>query len=105
MATTPTPTPPEAPQPANVNDVGVFVSLIPVGYREPAHDEVRRIQDYARQLTQGTDVSLLRNLLMIKLLAPQESADLIIYSVPMAAEFIGRLRTTLAMRYYTMGEK
>src|SRR3990167_2900382 len=103
MATTtsvPTPAPPpESPV------VGTFVSCASAGYLEPAEDVVRRLNDYLKTLSKGTSPTFLKALLTIKLLAPEESEDLVICNVPMAVDFISMLRDKLVMHYYHVGQK
>jgi len=100
--------PQQAPTPApilepNTNDVGLFVSTTPIGYLEPNAEVAKRILSHVQALTKEVSRHFLQDLLTIKMLVPEESKDLVIYNVPMAVDFIGRLREQLVMKYYQEG--
>ena len=97
-----------APTPApeqNPNDVGTFVSGTAIGFVMASPTEVAAI---TRQMKSGSVGNLNRkfidDLLAIKLLAPQESASLLIQPVPMIMNFVSSLRHELVMSYYLQQE-
>jgi len=100
-------TPRETPASAPV-EMGTFVSEIAIGYVAPTPAEIRQIDAALR--AQPTSVvqtdAFLRNLLVIKLLAPEASRELLIYPAPMVLQFVDDLRRQLQQQYYlsTLGE-
>jgi hypothetical protein len=94
MAATPIPE-------ANPNEVGTFVSSIAIGFVLASPEETARI---AARLKTGSVTDMTRlfvdDLLAIKLLAPTESAGLLIHPVPMIQTFVRTLRQELVMNYY-----
>lgn len=94
MAATPTPE-------ANPNDVGTFVSQTAIGFVLASPEETLRL---TRQLETDSVTDMTRqfvdDLMVIKLLAPTESAGLLIHPVPMIQSFVRTLRQELVMAYY-----
>ena len=95
-----------APTPEqNPNDVGTFVSGTAIGFVMASPTEVAAI---TRQMKLGSATNMSRkfidDLLAIKLLAPQESAALLIQPVPMIMTFVSSLRHELVMSYYLQQE-
>ena len=87
---------------AQPTDPGVFVSNIPVGFVAPSPEDIARIDRLMRSLpTSATDARFFNNLLTIKMLAPEESRELLIYPSAMVVDFVNRLRQTLTMTYYS----
>ena len=93
------------PEEATPKDIGTFVTCQPVGYLEPPADVVKKVHAHLKTLTDAIPAQMLRDLLVLKLLVPEESRDLVIYNLPMAAEFLGRLRHQLVLKYYQEGAK
>jgi hypothetical protein len=85
-------------------DLGIFVSTSPVGFLEPCPDTVQQIRAYLTTVSKTIPRQMLNDLLVIKLLAPEASRDLVIYNLPMATAFLGQLRQQLVMAYYQEGE-
>lgn len=100
MATTPTPA-----TETNPNDVGVFVSNTAIGYvlADPV-DAARMTQALKNGSVAEMDKRFVNNLLILKLLAPTESAELLIYPVPMIRDFVATLRQELVLSYYLRQE-
>lgn len=98
MATTSQTTPVDAPE--SPMHPGIFITTTPIAYLEPPAATIQAIQAQLKSLTVVIPQSLLRDLLTIKLLAPEESKDLVVYNIPMAAEFITKLKNDLVMKYY-----
>ena len=93
MATTPTET---------NNTVGTFVSDVPIGYVEPSREVVAGMRSVIHQVTFHTvPRQLLKDLLTIKLLAPEESKELIVYNIPQAIGFISEISELLVRRYHS----
>lgn len=94
MAATPTPEP-------NPNEVGTFVSTTAVGFVQASPKEMLAIH---KQLKLGSVKDMNRkfveDLIAIKLLAPTESAGLLIQPAPLIQTFASRLRQELLMAYY-----
>ena len=90
------PTPPAAP-----TELGTFVSTVSIGFVAPSREESARILTAMSSLPQ-TEItaSFLRDLLVIKQLAPRESAGLLIYPAPMVLDFVRRLKGQLTLQYY-----
>ena len=96
MAAPRTPTPPAPP-----TELGTFVSSVAVGFVAPTNGESARILRAMQELPQGgVTTNLLKDLLLIKQLAPRESAGLLIYPAPMVLDFVRRLKTQLTLQYY-----
>ena len=98
------PTPPETPEPTS-REVGTFVSTIPVGYLEPSSEAAQQIRAHLTTLTAAIPRTMLKDLLVLKLLAPDASQDLVVYNLPMAAQFLSQLRQQLVLMYYQEGGK
>ena len=85
----------------NPNDVGVFVSNVAVGF---VLADPKLTALITKQMKTGSVKDMNRkfidDLLTIKLLAPAESAELLIHPVPMIQGFVSGLRTELVMNYY-----
>lgn len=100
MATANAPTPGPMAE-TDHNDVGVFVSNVPIGFVLASPADAARIQ---QQLKLGSVKEMTRqfvdDLIAIKLLAPTESAALLIQPVPLIREFVSSLRRELVMNYY-----
>lgn len=95
--TDPTPTPEAAP-----TETGTFISNLVYGYTLPSEQEIRAITSAVRRLSQQTTTLhpvILRHLLTIKLLAPEESRDLRIYHLAEVEQFLKRLASQLVQRY------
>ena len=98
MATTTTT--PEEPQPApDLNNVGIFVTSLPFGYVEPSAAVLAQIQ--TRLLGRATPPTreFLQDLLTLKVLMPQESRELRIYTLPEAITIVRKMRQ-VAIRHY-----
>lgn len=93
MAATPT-TP-------NPNDVGIFVSPTAIGFTLASPETMARVM---KQLKTGSvkdmNRTFVNDLMVLKLLAPTESADLLIHPVPLIQTFVSGLRQELVMAYY-----
>lgn len=89
------------PTEANPNEVGTFVSQTAIGFVLASPEETARL---TRQLKTGSVTDMTRqfvdDLLAIKLLAPTESAGLLIHPMPMIQSFVRTLRQELVMGYY-----
>ena len=83
------------------NDIGLFISTVATGYVEPAIDKVRAIETAIHSLIlPNVSRQILKDLMTIKLLAPEESKDLVICNIPQVAAFIHQIRTVLVRRYH-----
>ncbi len=92
-------TPPTTPPPPT--ELGTFISATSIGFVRPTPTESRRILDAMRRLPEGAVTeSFLRDLLVIKQLAPAESRELLIYPAPMVVQFVKQLRNQLQLKYY-----
>ena len=101
MATPRTPT--TSPIPPAPMELGNFVSTIPIGFVAPSPDESRRILAAMGELPTGIITNeFLKDLLVIKQLAPAESSGLLVYPAPMVVDFVRQLRTQLQLRYYRL---
>lgn len=91
---------PPAPE-SNPNNVGVFVASTAIGFVLANPTDAARI---LKQLKTGSAKDMNRkfvdDLLAIKLLAPTESASLLIQPVPLIQNFVAGLRQELVMAYY-----
>ena len=101
MAEAPTPTAPAPEETRDTNDIGIFVSTAPIGYVEPPLVRVRAIEAALRAVgAKEISQSFLRDLLTIKLIAPEASKRVVIYSGGMAAELIASIRQALVDQYH-----
>lgn len=82
------------------NDIGTFISPIVVGYSEPDMATIVRIQAIAQAMCVAPERQLLKNLMTIKLLVPNESRRLQIYTIPEAISIIAQLNQRLLQRYH-----
>ena len=100
MATPRTATP---PTPAtDANNPGIFISTTALGYVQAPAGVIAQINASLRALP-AIPRQVLEQLLTIKLLAPQESRELVIYNVPEAVKMINEVRAALSRRYYEQG--
>ena len=81
------------------NDIGTFISPIVVGYSEPDMATIVGIQAAAQALSTAPSQQLLRNLLTIKLLVPNESRRLQVCAIPEAMAIITQLNQRLVQQY------
>ena len=81
------------------NDIGTFISPIVVGYSEPDMATIVRIQAAVQAMYTTPSQRLLKDLLTIKLLAPNESHRLQICSIPEAMSIIAQLNQRLLQQY------
>ena len=89
MTETPTPPPP----------TGIFVSSLVHGYVLPPHEQQRLLMKKLLHTGDAIPVQMLRHLLTIKLLAPEESRELRIYPYPEIQQFLTTAATALVLRY------
>ena len=82
--------------PPTDQDIGIFISPIVVGYSEPDVATIIRIQAAVQKMPSR---QLLKDLIVIKLLAPSESNRLQICNVPDATAIITQLRRSLLQQY------
>ena len=83
------------------NDLGIFVSNAAIGYSEPSGTRIRAIEEALRSVgAKDISQSFLKDLLTIKLIAPEESSGIVIYNAPMAAEFITSIRRAMVGAYH-----
>ena len=83
------------------NDLGIFVSTCAIGYSEPSGARIRAIEEALRGVgAKDISQSFLKDLLTIKLIAPDESSGIVIYNAPMAAEFITSIRRAMVSAYH-----
>lgn len=89
------------PAEPNPNDVGTFVSTTAIGFVLATVEETAFI---TKQMKTGSVKDMTRrfidDLLVIKLLAPTESAGLLIHPVPLIQNFVSGLKHELLMAYY-----
>ena len=97
-ATTATPPTPER----DTNDVGIFTSTSAIGFVEPSVTTIGKIEAKLKEMFVKTPPAkdFLKALMTIKMLAPQESRDLIIYNLPQAVAIIKQLEQKLLHTYY-----
>lgn len=83
------------------NDVGLFVTTSLIGYIEPPLSVIAEIERIVRKL-QSTTIprGFLNDMIMLKLLAPTVSQDLMIYNIPEVAAIIAKLKDVLVVNYY-----
>ena len=81
------------------NNVGLFVTTSLIGYKEPSRAIVERIHEALRVTQTAIPPQLLKDLIIIKLLAPAASKDVMIYTIPDAVAMIAQLNDTLVRRY------
>lgn len=96
--TTPPPTPEE--QEPDTNNVGTFTTSIPLGYVEPSAEQRRRIEAKLRDVNGVLTRQFFQDLLVLKLLMPDESQDIRIFSVPEVAQILGKVRALAVSRYH-----
>lgn len=97
MATAPTPAPKR-----DFNDVGTFVSSVAVGFVLATERDMVQINQALRANGSKLTKTFLDNLLTIKLLAPDESRDLMIQPTSQIQSFVSSLRQGLLLKYYFM---
>ena len=82
--------------PIGQEDIGIFMSPIVVGYSEPDMAAIVRIQAAVQKMPSR---QLLKDLIVIKLLAPSESHRLQICTIPDATAIITQLSQRLLQQY------
>ena len=81
------------------NNVGLFVTTSLIGYVEPSIAVVKRIHDKLRMSQATVPQQLLKDLIIIKLLAPEASNDVMICTIPDAVAMIDELKEILVNGY------
>jgi hypothetical protein len=82
--------------------IGTFVNSACVGYVEPPADVVEQIRARVSALSTSLPRPFLTSLVTLKILAPEESALLMIYAGPEAVKAVNRVAKRLAQRYYIL---
>ncbi len=91
--------PPTAPGPEE--PTGIFISDTIYGYMEPPAQQVMELERALRgQMGGDLPRQMVKDLLTIKMLAPEDSRELRIYNIPEAITLIGQVAQALVMRYH-----
>lgn len=89
------------PEDSNSNDVGIFVTQQAIGYVEYEGEEVQKIEELVKEfLKAAPSKEMLKDLLTIKLLMPEASRDLRIYTLPQAVGMIKKIKEIAVRGYY-----
>lgn len=104
MATTRPTAPAEEAQPSL--PIGTFVDILARGYLEPTGAELAQIQRLlaAPLPTVSPNVDFWNSLYLIKLLAPEESKDLVIFAHATSYLILDGIARSLVLKYYQQGK-
>lgn len=88
-------------EPTPTPSTPTFVSTTVYGYVLPTPAQMRMIERKIRKMGEASGLSqvLVRQLLTIKLLAPDASRDMQIYQLPEVSTFLASLSSALVQRY------